>query len=65
MGLEILRANIKTYLKTGFVQLLKFLVGALILFNKKLDSNFCLFVNYQGSDNLTIKNQYFLLLIGK
>ena len=39
-------------------------IGASILFDKKLDGNFRLCINYQGFNNLIIKNQYLLLLIG-
>ena len=44
--LEILKAYIDIYLKTGFIQLSKFLAGALIFFDKKPDNSFCLCVNY-------------------
>lgn len=35
--LEILKTYIKTYLKTRFIQLFKSPIGALILFNQKLN----------------------------
>lgn len=38
--LQTLKIYIKTYLKTEFIWPFKFFVGALILFNKKLDDNF-------------------------
>ena len=63
--LETLKAYIKTHLKTGFIRPSKFPVGALILFDKKPDGNLCLCVDYQGLNNLTIKNQYLLPLIGE
>lgn len=63
--LEILKAYIKTYLKTWFIQSSKFLAGATILFDKKQDSSLCHFVIYQGFNNLTINHYYLLLLIGK
>ena len=44
--LETLKTYIKTHLKTRFIQPSKSLVDALILFNKKLDSNLCLCVDY-------------------
>lgn len=43
---EILKIYIETYLKTKFIQLFKSLASAFILFNKKLDNNFCLYINY-------------------
>lgn len=62
--LEILKAySIETYLKTGFIYPFKSPTSTFILFDKKPDNSFCLFVNYQGFNNLTIKNRYPLLLI--
>lgn len=43
--LETLKAYIETHLKTGFIQSSKSLAGTPILFNKKSDSSFCLYVN--------------------
>ena len=63
--LETLETYIKTHLKTGFIRLSKSPVGAPILFNKKLDGSLHLCVDYWGLNNLTIKNQYPLPLIGK
>ena len=63
--LEILKTYIKTHLKTGFIRLLKSHAGAPILFDKKLDGSLRLYVDYQGFNNLTIKNQYFLPLIAE
>ena len=61
----MLKAYITTHWKTGFIQPSKSPVGAPILFNKKPNGSFRLCVNYQGLNNLTIKNRYPLLLIGK
>ncbi len=61
--LETLKAYLKTHLKIRFIRPFKFLAGTLIFFNKKLDGSFYLYVDYQGLNNLTIKNQYALLLI--
>lgn len=61
--LEILKTYIKTHFKTGFIRSSKSLVGAFILFNKKPNDSLQLYVNYQGLNNLTIKNWYPLLLI--
>lgn len=63
--LEMLKAYIKTYLKTGFIWLSKSPVDAPILFDEKPNGSFCLYVNYQGLNNLTIKNRYLMFLIGK
>lgn len=57
LELEIFKTYIKTYLKTDFIRLFKFLAVALILFNQKPDGSFCLCVNYCGLNKLTIKNQ--------
>ncbi len=63
LELETLKAYIKTHLKTGFIWPFKSPAGAPIFFNKKPDGSFYLCVNYQGLNNLTIKNWYFLPLI--
>ena len=63
--LETLKTYIKTYLKIVFIQPSKSPVGAPILFNKKLDDSLRLCINYQGFNNLTIKNIYLLPLIGE
>lgn len=61
--LETLMIYIKTYLKMEFIYLSKSLAGASIFFDKKPDSSFCPYVNYQGLNNLIIKNWYLLSLI--
>ena len=61
--LETLKTYIDTHLKTGFIQPSKSLIGTPILFNKKPDNSLRLCVDYWGLNNLTIKNQYPLLLI--
>lgn len=63
--LEILNIYIKTHLKTEFIILFKSSVGAFILFDKKFDSSFYIHVDYQGLNNLIIKNQYSIHLINK
>ena len=65
MELEALKTYMKTHLKTGFIWPSKSPTGTPILFNKKPDRSFRLCVDYQGLNNLTIKNQYPLLLLGK
>ena len=63
--LEILKTYIETNLKTGFIQPSKSPAGAPVLFDKKPDSSLRLCMDYWNLNNLTIKNQYPLLLIGK
>ena len=61
--LETLKTYIQTYLKTGLIRLFKSPAGTPILFEKKPDGSFCLYVDCQGLKNLTIKNRYPLPLI--
>ena len=63
--LKILKTYIKTHLKTGFIQPFKSPAGAPILFDKKPDGSLRLCVDYQGLNNLMIKNRYPLPLIGE
>ena len=63
--LETLKTYIKTNLANGFIRSLKSPVDALILFVRRPNGSLQLCVDYQGLNNLTIKNQYLLLLIGK
>ena len=63
--LKILKTYIKTSLTNGFIQPSKSPAGALILFDQKSDKSFCLCVDYWGLNNITIKNQYLLPLIGE
>lgn len=65
MKLETLKTYIQTNLKNDFIQPSKSFVGASIFFNKKLDGNLHLYVDYQGLNNWILKNHYLLLLIGK
>ncbi len=65
MELKTLKVYIVIYLKTLFIRPSKSLTSASILFDKKLDSNFRLCIDYQSFINLTIKNWYPLPLIGK
>ena len=55
----------KTNLANGVIRPSKSPAGALILFIQKKDGSFWLCVNYWGLNNLTMKNQYPLPLIGK
>ena len=63
--LETLKTYIKTHLKTGFIRPSKSPTDTPILFDKKLNGSFRLYVDYQGLNNLTIKNRYPLPLIGE
>ncbi len=56
--LKTLKAYIKNNLASSFIRPSKSPAGALILFNKKLDGSLRLCVDYQGLNNLTIKNRY-------
>ena len=61
--LETLKTYIKTNLANSFIRPSKSLAGAPILFNKKPDRSFRLYVNYWDFNNITIQNQYPLPLI--
>ena len=65
MKLETLKTYIETHFKTGFIRSFKSPAGVPIFFNEKPDESLYLFVNYQGLNNLTIKNWYCIPLIGK
>ena len=54
--LEIFKMYIKTILANGFIQSFKSSTGVLILFDRKPDGSFRLYVDYQGLNNPTIKN---------
>ena len=54
--LETLKTYIETNLKNGFIRPSKSPAGAPIFFDKKPDGSFRLCVDYQGFNNLTIKN---------
>ncbi len=63
--LEILKAYIENNFVNGFIRPSKSPTGAPILFDKKPDSSLRLCVDNQGLNNLTIKNQYSLPLVGE
>ena len=63
--LEMLKTYIKTNLAESFIRPFKSPDGAPILFDRKPDRSFCLCVDYRGLNNITIKNQYPLPLIGE
>ena len=63
--LKTLKTYIETNLANGFIRPSKFLVWAPIFFDKKPDDSFQLCVDYRKLNNLIIKNQYLLPLIGE
>ena len=63
--LETLKTYIKINLTDGFIYPSKPPIGALILFDKKPDRSLRLYIDYRGLNNITINNQYLLLLIGE
>ena len=70
--LEILKTYIKKNLANDIIKPSKSTVEAPILFdkkpilfNKKPDGSLRLYMDYQGLNNLTIKNRYPLLFVGK
>ena len=63
--LEMLKTYIKANLASGFIRSSKSPTSALILFVQKKDGSLCLCIDYEGLNNLTIKNCYLLPLIGK
>ena len=61
--LETLKAYIETNLANGFIRPCKSPTRAPILFDQKLDGFLRFSIEYQGLNNLTIKNRYLLPLI--
>ena len=61
--LETLKAYIEINLANDFIRLFKLSADAPILFDRKSDAFLWLCVNYQGLNNLIIKNRYPLPLI--
>lgn len=63
--LETLKIYIKTNLANSFICLSQFSTGAPILFDKKLNRSYWLYINYKRIKNITIENQCPLLLASK
>ena len=63
--LETLKTYIKANLASGFIRPSKFSADAPILFVQKKDDSLHLYIDFQGFNNLTIKNCYPLPLIDK
>ena len=62
---ETLKNYLKINLANSFIRPFKSLARAPILFNRKPDGSLRFYVDYWGHNNITIKNQYPLALIGK
>ena len=65
MELEMLKIYIVNNLANRFIRSFKSFIKAPIFFNKKPDGSLRLYADYQGLNNLIIKNQYLLYFIGK
>ena len=63
--LETLKTYIKTNLANNFIRLSKSPTKASIFFDKKPDRCLCFCMDHWGLNNITIKNQYPLPLIGE
>ena len=63
--LETLKTYIKANLASGFIRPSKSPAGAPILFVQKKNSSLRLYIDFQGLNNLMIKNCYPLPLIGE
>ena len=63
--LETLKTYIQINLANNFIQPSKFLAGVPILFVHKPNGSLRFCINYQGLNNLTIKNRYLFPLIGE
>ena len=63
--LGILKTYIKNNLANGFINSPKSPAGVPIFFDKKPDGSPRFYDYYQGFNNLTIKNWYLLLSVGK
>ena len=63
--LETLKTYIKTNLANGFIRQSKSPAEAPILFDRKPNGSLRLCVDYRGLNNITIKNQYPLSLVGE
>ena len=56
--LETSKTYIKTNLANSFIRLFKSPARVLIFFDRKPDGSLRLYVDYQGLNNITIKNEY-------
>ena len=65
VNLKTLKTYIEINFANGFIWPLKSSAGTSILFIEKPNGSFRLYVDYRSLNNLTIKNEYPLSLIGK
>lgn len=65
MKLKTLKTYIKSNLFNSLIESFTFSAKTYIFFVQKFDESFCLYIDYQNRNNLTMKNQYLLLLIKK
>ena len=65
MTFETLKAYIENNLANGFIKFFKSSIRVSIFFDKKPDGSLRLYIDYQGLNNLTIKNWYPLSLVEK
>ena len=63
--LKMLKTYIETNLANSFIRLSKSPAGAPIFFDRKPNGSLCFCMDYWGLNNITIKNQYPLPLIGE
>lgn len=63
--LETIKSYLETNLANSFIWLLKFPAGTLILFDKKPNNSLRLCIDYQGFNNIIIKNLYLIPLLSK
>ena len=63
--LETLKTYIETNIANGFIRSSKSSIGAPIFFDRKSDRSLRLCVDYRSLNNIIIKNQYPLSLIGE
>ena len=63
--LVVLKDYINKNLKRGFIKESTLRAGALVLFVPKKDNKLQLVVNYQGLNNVTIKDRYSILLLAE
>ena len=65
MELKLLKTYIEINLASNSIRLSKFYAGTPILFLQNKSGSLYLYINYQGFNNLTIKNCYPLCLISE
>jgi hypothetical protein len=61
--LLVLRKELTSLLKKGFIQVSSSPAATLVLFAKKLGGGLCLYINYRALNEITKKDRYPLPLI--